>query len=94
MASDKYTLDMTINDAQLEELNIDKDYFKNELHSLLISYGNTINRYASYEFDNGVLILFCITVLIKMYPAFQSIMHKLTITNKKGETLNLLNFLS
>lgn len=94
MASSKYKLEFTINDTQLETLNISKEHFQNEVHGLLISYGDCIDRYASYEFDNGYLIFFCITVLIKIYPAFQSIMHKLQVTNKSGKTLNLLEFLS
>ena len=94
MASSKYTLDMVINDSQLETLNIDKEHFQNEVHGLLISYGDCVDRYAKYVFDNGYQIFFCITVLIKIYPAFQSIMHKLQMTNKADKTLNILEFLS
>lgn len=94
MASSKYKLEIAINDSKVNELNIPLDYFKEELHSILISYGDCVNRYALYEFENGYNVFYVISILVKIYPAFQSMLNKFQLTNKLDERINLLNFLT
>ena len=89
-----YTLNMQINEAQLANLNYPVDFVREEIHSLLISYGDCDTRYIKYVFPSGFEIFYCLVTLMKMYPAFQSFMYRFQIVNKRGETVELMNFLS
>lgn len=93
MASDKFTLTIVINENQIKALNYPVDYVKEEIHGILISYGNCKNIYNSYEFDDGFTICFVISMLHKIYPALYSILYSVKITNRNGETIDMKKFL-
>lgn len=92
MASSHYTLKMQINEAQVASLNFPVEYVKDEIHSICISYGDCLNIYTEYKFDDGYSIFFVLNTLKKIYPALESFLYDFTITNKFGESMNLLNF--
>lgn len=92
MASSHYTLTMQINEAQVEALNFPVKYVKDEIHSICITYGDCLNIYTKYKFEDGYSIFFVLNTLKKIYPAFESFMYNFTLTNKAGASINLLNY--
>ena len=92
MPSSHYTLHMQINDAQVVALNFPLAYVKDEIHSICIAYGDCVSIYNEYVFPDGYTIFFVLNTLKKIYPAFESFMYDFTMTNKAGDSVNLLNF--
>lgn len=91
---EKYTVTFDYNIANINTLNYNIDYVKNDLHSLCLTYGYCTSRYYEYAFDNGHKLMKLIDALYRFYPSLPAMLTRFYVLNKAEEGWDALKFIA